>query len=254
MINRDPAYWNGCLPSRTMSLRSGNPDRPDVPLKDWINECIPSYNQRGEDCVGEGWANWLEPILRYYVGHDAIPDGYQLDGYKVWWKAKQMFNGGCLAGGLLIPQGFEAMKALGWIPKDSMLVEIGRDWVSQGEALLDTPLVVGHMVYDGWFTPNPENGCLDHVFTTKGRGGGHCTCRVGRFIQNGVKFYADINSWGKYYGWNGIYLIEEEMSADTSLDCPHTIAIPGGFARLRDHEGWKAGLISTPGDQQQIRF
>jgi hypothetical protein len=126
--------------------------------------------------------------------------------------------------------------------------------VSQGEALLESPLVVAHMVYDGWFSPNPENGCLDQNFTTKGKGGGHCTCRVGRFIQDKVRFYADQNSWGQYYAWNGIYLIEEEMSADTSLDCPHTINIPGGFSRLRDLEGWKAGLISTPGDQQQIRF
>jgi hypothetical protein len=254
MINRNAEYWNGCLPSMKMSLRSGNPDRPDAPLKQYIGDCVPTYNQRGESCVGEGWANWLEIVLRHYLGHAVIPKGHQLDGYKVWWQAKQMFNGGCLAGGLLIPQGFEAMKALGWIPRDSMLVQIGRDWVSQGEALMETPLVVGHMIYDGWFNPNPVNGCLDNVYSAKGKGGGHLTCRVGRFIQKNMKFYADQNSWGQYYAWNGIYLIEEETSHDTMLDFPHTIAIPGGFARLRDLEGWKAGLISTPGDQQQIRF
>ena len=255
MINRDPAYWNGCLPSPRLGAgREILSERPDVPLNNWIHDCIPTYSQTTDDCVGHGWANWLEIILRHYIGHGAIPNGYQLDGYRIWWKAKQMFNNGCLAGGLLIPQGFEAIKALGWIPKDSMLVEIGRDWVSQGEALLETPLVVGHAIYAGWFSPSPVNGCLDNVYKESARGGGHCTCRVGRFIQNGMKFYADQNSWGQYYAWNGIYLIEEEMSADTSLDCPHTISIPGGFARLLDHEGWKAGLISTPGDQQQIRF
>ena len=255
MINRDPAYWNGCRPSEKLSAgRDILTPRPDVPLVNWIQDCIPTYSQRGESCVGEGWANWLEIVLRHSLGHDAIPKGMQLDGYRVWWQAKQMFNGGRLAGGLLIPQGFEAMKALGWIPKNSMLVEIARDWVSQGEALLRTPLVVGHAIYAGWFSPSPENGCLDCVYKESARGGGHCTCRVGRFVQGETRFYADQNSWGQYYAWNGIYLIEEEMSADTSLDCPHTIYIPGGYSRLADLEGWKAGLINTPGDQQQIRF
>jgi hypothetical protein len=254
MLNQNPEFWNGCLRSNRLGVRSVNPDRPDVPLRNWIEDCVPTYNQRSTDCVGNGWANTLEAIIRYYIGHSAIPEGYQLDGYKVWWKAKQMFDGGCLSGGLLIPQGFEAMKALSWIPKDSILVEVAHDWVSQGEALLEAPLVIGHSVYAGWFNPSKENGCLDHVYKPSSKSGGHCTCRIGRSIHNNRKFYVGLNSWGSDWGWNGAFLMDDDMSQDTSLDCPYTISIPGGFSRLIDHEGWKAGLITTPYDTQRIKF
>jgi hypothetical protein len=254
MINTDPAYWNGCTRGNRPPVRFGESNREDVPLRNWISRCVPSYNQRGDSCVGEGWANLLEAILREYVDPDAIPNGYQLDGYKIYWKAKQMFYNGCLAGGLLIPEGFEAMKELGWIPRDSILVTVPQDWISQGEALLIAPLVVGHIVHAGWFRPSRTSGCLDHDYPANSMGGGHCTCRVGRHIQTDHKFYSGLNSWGQYYAWNGVFMMDEAMDQLTALDSPHSLAIPGGFARLRDVEGWKAGLISTPGDQQTIGF
>jgi hypothetical protein len=201
-----------------------------------------------------GWSNWLENMLREYVGMDAIPEGFQINGNAIWFQIKQMFYGGRLSGGAYVEEGFEALRALGWIPKDSMLVQVGIDWVSQGEALLKTPLVVAHMVYPGWFTPNKENGCLDHVYEATQKEGGHCTCRIGRVMQDGNKFFLGQNSWGNDWGWNGCFLMDEIMDLGTSLDSPYTIEVPGGFQRLRDLEGWKAGLISTPGTTQQIRM
>lgn len=248
MIKQDITYWNGCLPRLKMRPPRFGADSEtiDTPLKHWISRCVPTYNQQGESCVGEGWSNFLEIVLREYVAPSAIPDNRQLNGYAVWWKAKQLYYKGVLSGGLQIPEGFEAMKALGWIPEDTLLVEVGDDWISQGVAMMETPLVVGHMVTQGWFNPDPKNGCLDHAPVSNRTSGGHCTCRVGRHLHNGIRFYSGLNSWGDEYANHGIFLMDEELDEYTTLDTPYTIAITGGFSRLREHLGWKAGLISTP--------
>ena len=249
MIDRNPSSWIGCLPRKSnaphLTLQADS-ETFDEPLKHWIRQCVPTYNQKGDSCVGEGWANYVEIIVRSYVAMDAIPRGMQLNGYAVWAEAKRLFYNNVLNGGLQLYEGFYALQSLGWIPEDTELVEVGEDWISQGKALMDAPLVVGHMVHQGWFDPNPENGCLDHAPLSAKEVGGHCTCRIGRHVQKDRRFYSALNSWGPDYANYGIFLMDEEMDENTILDTPYTIYIPGGFERLREHRGWEAGLIVTP--------
>lgn len=250
-----PSYWKGakaldpaCFGRRNLETLSAN---GPVGEHDWFPYVVPTYAQAGESCGGQCWANLLEPMLRRYVGLDAIPAGRQLNGFAVYFEAKRMFYDGCLAGGIALPEGFLAMKELGWIPQEVVLVEVRKDLDSIAEALKTAPVVHASLVTAGWFRPNPANGCIEEDWRPGARvDAGHAYAIVGVIRQDRRRFVVLDPCWGQGYGWYGLAVMSEEMFMATSFgDGPYTLNIEGDWATLlKKHAGWKRGLIATPRD------
>jgi hypothetical protein len=191
--------------------------------------------------VGQAWANWLELMLRRYVGSRIFVAPQQISGEMIWKKARQMFYKGDLTGGLELPEGFEAMKELGFIPDDSMLMNIKPDWNSVGFALLSTPIVQAHHIHSGWANPDPVNGCIDHSGHPTTSDGYHATLRVGQIKQEGTPFYVSQNSWGMDWGWKGLFCMTSTEDAEGLMpDALYTANMPSGWTSW---EGWKKGVI-----------
>lgn len=207
----------------------------------WFDRIVPTINQHGDSCVGQGWANWFEAMLRNDLGRAALKLGEQIDGYAIWKRGREMFNNGDLNGGLYLPQGYAAMIDLGMIPTDSELIDVNAE--AEGDLfkicsrLKKTPLVQGNMVHKGWFNPNPRNGCIDHrPDANEDPEGGHCTLRVGFLVQDETPFWAFQNSWGEW-GWHGIgtMTVEEDLEG-WLFDGPYTIELPPDWIQ---HGGWR---------------
>jgi hypothetical protein len=242
-VNFEPSHWCGCLPSGNRpapALQASASD--DAPLYSWLDYALPTYNQAGPSCVGQAWANWLELMLRRYVSRTVLKPGEQLSGEQIWKRGRELYHGGDLRGGLKIPQGFVALRDLGFIPPDSRLIEIAPDWSSVGAALYATPLVQGHHVHAGWQTPAPQSGCLDHQPAPTRADGYHATLRIGRLVQDRTRFYLSQNSWGPSWGWHGCFLMTEAEDQEGRMqDGPYTIALPAGWEAW---QGWKGALLT----------
>lgn len=246
-----PLELIGCLQSRLSgpASRSFQAGMARDPLNDWYRDIVPTYNQHYDSCVGHAWANWMECMLRRYVRRDSIPENRQINGDWIWMNARKKHWGGVMKGGIFIPQGFEAMVDLGWIPPDASLVEVPADFGNYNRALAATPLVQGHQVTAGWFDASRENGCIAHTYKTAMSAGGHCTLGISVAVKEGVPYRGLLNSWGPDWGWNGIGLMTDEYWLDTALDdVVYTVAPPPGrgWDCLTQCTGWKDALISTP--------
>lgn len=246
-VNTDPAYWCGVIPEPPVVGRSsGDLIRASGPVNesyDWFDFCNPSLNQVGDSCVGWGWAHWLTGMIRRYADGRAFAAELQINGQAIWEKGRDMFWGGTRNGGLYLPQGFEAIRAMGMIPENSVLLRVASDWDSVGLALLDTPIVQAHAIHKGWFEPNPENGCIDHAPMASGSNGYHCTLRVARIRQLNKRFYVTQNSWGAEWGFGGYGVMTAEEDAE-GLMSPglYTALLPVGWAGRR---GWEKYLIAV---------
>jgi hypothetical protein len=180
-------------------------------------------------------------MLRRYAEEDPFKPGDQISGEMIWKRGREMFHRGNMDGGLELPQGFEAMRDLGLIPPESQLLAISPDWASVGYALLSTPLVQGHHVHQGWENPDPKSGCIDHAYAPTAADGYHATLRIGRLVQDGTKFYVNLNSWGPAWGWYGLYIMTEAEDQEGRMpDGPYTANLPAGWTSW---EGWKKGVI-----------
>jgi hypothetical protein len=219
--------------------------RPDR-LNDWYGYVVPTYAQRYDDCVGHAWANWLECIVRRHVGLEAIPRGMQLDGNLLWSYARRAWWNGVMQGGIYIPQGWQAMINLGWIPGDSILVDVPADFESYNQVLFMTPVVQGHQVSEPWIDADRENGYILRPAIPAAGMGGHCTLGIAAAWQDGP-FRPLLNSWGPDWGFHGIGLLDDRQWIETALDDGgYTCHIPGGMQRLAVFDGWRSALIKTP--------
>lgn len=243
--------WNGALPVPA-SARSSTPGaalcelplpaKREVPLYSWIRDVLPAESQNGPSCVGQAWANWLEAMLRRWA-RGAVPLGrWQLDGERVWRRARELFWNGDLSGGIYLSQGYAALIDLGWIPPDSKLRKIPEDWSSLGVALLEGPIVQAHQVHAGWYRPAPQNGCIDHKPEPTDADGYHATLLIGRSVrmEHGVttRYLEGLNSWGERWGWHGCYLMTEAEWLEGLM--------PGGIytadVYLQKWTGWREGV------------
>ena len=235
------SQWNGVIPS-PKNVRARIPSLPkvksstDIEQSTWTQWVVPPRLQQGGSCVGNAWANWMELMIRRYVGRDAIPIGKRIDGEKIYQTGRDLYYKGKTGEGLMLMEGFYAMQYLGIIPKDAKLVSVKGGAADIGQALLKTPLVQGNLVDAGWDNPSLENGCLDH--RPKKFNGGHATVRIGLIVQNGTVFYLSQNSWGEW-GWHGLFIMNEGKDLDGQLEEPYTVEMPIGW---ESWDGWKKYL------------
>jgi len=243
-ITEDPNAWRGALvpdaPLAASSVISG-----DVgPVSTWFGYMLPTFNQKGDSCVGHAWANWIEAMVRRYIHPRAIPEGEQIDGRAIWKEGRRLFWGNKLNGGLHISQGFEAAVSLGWIPEGSDLVRIAQDWNSVNRALLDAPLVQGHFITPGWFDVSTESGCINHEASRKHKGG-HATLLCATLEQDDdqgelTKWRVLLNSWGSGRGRYGYFTLKEEYWLETAIDDGPYMA---EIEEIEAWTSWTDGLI-----------
>lgn len=232
--------WDGCLARPSNLHRAAGALRSAGELPEavgWQDYAVPTINQHGPSCCGQAWANWMEMMLRRGIGRDALKEGEQLDGYAIWKRGRELFNGGDLEGGLYLDQGFYAMLDLGIVPPESVLVEIDPDVLAITARLQLTPMVQGHIVAKGWYDPNPENGGLDESIPPRPGDGGHATCLMGFTPQDTQPFIVSQNSWGDDYGLHGYFT----MSWNYWMRCylgsgPCSADLPEGW---KSWDGWR---------------
>lgn len=243
----DPSQhrWTGAIPKLRITpdpIPASARQETGLPAPlGWFDRIVPAINQTGDSCVGQGWANWVEAMLRNDLGRAALKIGQQIDGYAIYRRGREMFWNGTLDGGLYLPQGFAAAVDLGILPADSQLVDVnaecGDDLFAICRRLAKTPLVQAHKVHPGWYRPNRQNGCIDHTPDADLEStGGHCTLRVGFLVQDETPYWALLNSWGQW-GWHGVGLMTVEEDLEGWLyDGPYTVDLP---ARWYMDGGWR---------------
>lgn len=252
VINRDIHEWTGV--QRQSFWAAATPPDPIVTpacaettpvATSWFKYCIPAQRQEGNSCVGQGWANWLELMVRRYVSMDAIPKGKQIDGQKIYDTVCEMFWPSKHRGGTFVHQGFYALLSLGWIPENATVSLVNISDENQVAATLQaTPIVTGHEITEAWFDPRHENGFFEPrigVLTTKG---GHCTITVGWLRQGEDVFLPILNSWGKSWGYYGLGLMHRDswMRGQAGFGAAVTADLPTLF---QGFEGWKGGLCNA---------
>lgn len=240
--------WVGCkapeyaLGRATIAAAANTMSDGYIRQHNWDHYYIPTYNQSWPSCVGEASANWLEMMIRRYVGRDAIPFNHQIFGEAIWRRARDMFWGGTYDDGLFLDQGFLAMIDMGMVPHGSFVVRVAPTNYAISVALDKTPLLQAHNVFDGWFYPKP-NGQVNEGGVVKNFSGGHATCLFEQLWQNGAGYKMTQNSWGKDYGYNGSFIMSDVTWAKTLLDGPIYLQLPEGWERF---EGWKQYVVPTP--------
>jgi hypothetical protein len=210
---------------------------------EWYDYMVPTYNQEFPSCVGHATANWIEGMLRKHVSMSALEAGEQIDGDAIWRKAREMFWGGSLDGGLLVDQGFQAAIALGILPRDSVVVRIGSSVAAVSHELLQTPVVQGNAVHDGWARPDPSNGSISLLMPDPFAGHATCVVAVARvdaehyslpFLNSWTN--ADGSPWGRY----GYGQLRDDQWAQCLMDDPATCRLPADWTTWR---GWERYVI-----------
>lgn len=236
-FNPELMVWKGCKAKKRGKL--------PIPLKApavkdsfaWYDYCLPAQNQNGPSCVGQAWANWLECMLRRYVGRDRFAFGEQIDGELIWRRGRKLFWGNKMNGGLYLHQGFAAMMDLKMLPPGSMLSRVAPDWFSVSETLSKTPIVQAHHVHTGWYRPHKISGTISHTESPSEADGYHATLLIALGHHEGTPYRVGQNSWGKDYGRHGYFVMtEKEWFEGACPDGLFTAILPIGWERW---PGWK---------------
>lgn len=247
-----PELWRGCKirPSITSTIRNGFVQPDTLPETGWSKYSIPTFNQLWPSCVGQASANWLEHMLRRYIGMDVLAPNEQLDGDAFWRKAREMFYAdedgiANYTDGILLDQAFLAMIELGALPKGTHLGRVPTDWNRIYRQLKRTPLIQAHIVHQGWFACNRENGQIGENHKVFPWGGGHATLMVEALTQqrDGVHhhYVMSQNSWGREYGYHGYFLMSLLEWEQCYIDGPMYAEMPDGWKEWR---GWENFVIT----------
>lgn len=213
---------------------------------EWYDFALPTYNQEYPSCVGHATANWLEMMLRRYVARDVISTDEQIDGDAIWRKGRQLFWGGTLDGGLLVDQGFLAAVALGMLPQQAMPLRIASTVAAVSQELLQSPVIQGTAVHDGWSFPSPENGAVPFQLPDPFAGHATCIVAVGRAEsdEDALKYAVPFqNSWGSEWGRFGYGQLRDDQWKQCLMDDPVTCRLPEGWEKWR---GWERFVIRRP--------
>jgi hypothetical protein len=189
-------------------------------------------------------ANFKEVMLRYKLGMDVFKDGVQIDGDAIWFRARKLFYGGKLNGGLSIEQAFDAAVDLGIFAKGSQLKKIDRHEAMFSDQFTRTPFIDGRDV-SGWQAYNTmPNGQIYEASEVMDGTGGHATLDVSRITQDGRNYWQDLNSWGPKFGRGGCFILSAEEDEREGLeDVKYYIVEPDGWEQneaFRKYEwgGW----------------
>ena len=170
-------------------------------------------------CVGFSVANVIEHLLG-----KRLAKTHQIDGIAIWKRAREMFWGGKLDGGLFAEQAVDACKDLGILP-DEAQYRVIRGWGAINAALVKAPLLQAHHIHSGWNNPSPISGCLDHSASPQRSDGWHETVLIGTEVKDNQLFLHSQNSWGPRWGRYGFYVMNSdeylEGEAETgTIDLP----------------------------------
>jgi len=246
MTQAQTTKWNGCIPRGSVSARhyAGSSAGPAcILLPEWYDYALPTLNQNGSSCVGHAWANWLEMMIRRYIGSSAIPAGMQIDGEAIYARARELWWVPVKGGGIYLEQGFGAMLEMGIIRPESRLMHVGASRNEVASALQRTPLVQAHQVHDGWFHANPTSGLIDHRPAPEPGDEYHATVLITLGITPGyhVPYRVSQNSWGKDYARFGYFaMTEHEWFEGFCADGLLTADMPTEWISW---DGWKKWLI-----------
>jgi hypothetical protein len=186
-------------------------------------------------------ANEAEIMLRRFADPESFKIWQQIDGGAIWKRARRMFYGGDMDGGLYIPEAFQAAMEMGIHAPGTQLRAIPRRKALYSPQFELTPFIDGHDV-SGWLKHGikQENGQVFEGAYPDGTGG-HCTIHVSRMNQDGQNFWQDLNSWGPKFGWNGCFIMSESQDDITGLDANmYYIDRPDGWEQW---DGWKQWVV-----------
>lgn len=212
---------------------------------EWYDFTLPTYSQQFPSCVGHATANWIELMIRRYLGKTAIPRGHQIDGDAIWKRGREMFYGGSLDGGLLMDHGLFAAIDLGILPKESKPGRLASNLGVVSHALEATPILQGTSVHAGWNQPDPENGEIAMMMPDPFAG--HATLIVATTRQDDQMGVVFQNSWGASWGRYGYGILREDQWKNYLLDDPVTCSLPESWTTWT---GWRRYLIATPKEAQ----
>ena len=234
--------WKGVknVAPRAPRRMAAEPFRPCIPFT-WVPWCVPSENQNGPSCAGHAVGNFKEIMLRRFVGMDTLKTFKQIDGDAIWVRARKMFYGGNMDGGLYIGEAFSAAEDMGIFSPGSMLLTIPRSEAMYSQQFEKTPFIDGRDV-SGWVNhgTSPDNG---QVYEGPGSDGtaGHATIDVSRDAKAAYNYWQDQNSWSPKFGWNGLFIMSEQYDDLTGLeDVKYYVQEPEGWEQW---DGWKKWVI-----------
>ena len=209
----------------------------------WAQYTIPVHGQgRLPSCAGHAWANVVELLVIRDHGKGVFGEHGQLNGDAVWERAREMFHGGSLDGGLTLKQAFLACKDLGILDPDCGMETVGRDLSRCCEWLDHAPLVVGHRVWPDWYGASRENGYIA-ASPIPSDAGGHAVV-LDRVLEHGGEPYpGGINSW-EDFGWHSLYCMSLGMWQASIVSVP-VAPVPG--AAWKSWRGWERHLIEVRG-------
>jgi len=209
------------------------------PIK-WSEYIIPSDDQgKEQSCVGRSWAGWLEAMIRYTKGMNAIPKNKQIDASRIYKNARDLWWGGNYDDGLYIHQGFYSMIDLGVIPVDTKLFCYKSTYQNLQKIVATSPIVVGHTITEGWFTTLP-NGCINHTLQGKYALGGHAILEIGCIKNSDQDAVLFQNSWGEKWGFNGLGIMNSEYWYQTVDNVFYTAQFG---SKWKDFKGYEKFLI-----------
>lgn len=209
----------------------------DVSPSNWrIIEYYPgleaSQNQYLNSCVAEATVNLLEWHIFMRTSKRV-----HLDGAAVFRAARKLYYDGSDDDGLCVEDAAKALVAMRVLPTSTVINRVRAHSDDMIKALYASPVVTGHLIWDGWFPANlePDNGCVDE--SQGGQTGmGHATLCVGTNLHNGTHLFVHQNSWGDYPPMKGLFAMSCSYSCANMIDDALQLLIPDGWEK---GEPWK---------------
>ena len=249
-FNRNPGAWRGInarnpvtggFPMRNAMALVDDPSRLHTTGRE--RYAIPTYNQVGSTCGGEGSCNALETAWRAALGDTIVrqvvthvlgePQEWQFDGYKAYMLARRRFyDDQDVNAGLYINEAWQALIDEGILPPGSRIDVLPDDWDAINHSLAHgKPTICAIAVDEGDLNANGENGQIDEETVTEGWLAGHCEAVLNLLVQTGTLFVQDQGSWGREYAWHGLILRSAKRVQLAMVDHFHTLELPEGWER-----------------------
>lgn len=224
------------LPLRPLAhLDFVSPGTPRVSV-DWLGAFRPGDPaQTMGCCVGRGSANVAETLL---LAHNpgALGNGEQIDGERLYlWIREHDYGDQDPEGGASLEQGARALIAAGILPPDSVAERVELHSEALVAALLEGPLIQGHMIDAAWDSPNGGRINRRHLKSM----GGHCTVCLGVWWRrDGGLDVLGGNSWGDAWGRGGTFVMDYSIWSSEAVDCWRLRVNADSMKNWSSHRAW----------------